>query len=303
MSHSLVIQPSEIVSRHLKANSAHRLAYPLANAALLVPDADIAEDVVFQLKPIAATRVEGSDNLNRISQFWDVDFQSDIGVNASIGRVSAISQDTVLVQWNVTWVPPTALWLEGIGKLLGLNTAEILYITYNHLAQKESTLSWNAVFKLFGDAFAKRELRVPLACIEGTTELVFSTPSNSGQPKLIRVSEDLSYAIDLKRGVLRNRKCAQDLRLFLETGRRLLDDAGEWDDIVAISLPWGSVPGSNPLDVDPVEEGPMAAIVFIGIAAFAVIAFASVMGPELIGQSLFGPPNYIVRPEDLGSFY
>lgn len=144
-----------------------------------------------------------------------------------------------------------------------------------------------------------------MACIEGNSELQFfvtSARDDDQYPKLVRISEDLSYAEELRRGVLRNRKCAQDLRLFLEAGRRLVDDPSEWDDTVAISLPWQSVPGSNPLDVDAVEEGPMAAVVFIRVAALSVLAFATVMSPELIGQPLFGPPNYIVRPEDLALY-
>ena len=76
-----------------------------------------------------------------------------------------------------------------------------------------------------------------------------------------------------------------------------MDRPEEWDDIVAVSLPWQSVAGSNQLDVDPVEEGPMAAVVFIGLASLSVVLFAAVMAPELIGQPLFGPP------EELNSLY
>ena len=79
--------------------------------------------------------------------------------------------------------------------------------------------------------------------------------------------------------------------------------APDWDDMVAVALPWQSVAGSNPLDVDPVEEGPMAAVVFIAFAILSVAVFAALAAPELIGQPLFGPPNYIVRPEDLNSLY
>ena len=301
-SHSIVIQPGERLSQLTEVTSSSRLLHPLSSTALLVPDEEISDNVVFQLKSIG-TSVQGYDNLKRISRAWDQDFQCEVGVTASISRISAISQDVMLVQWNVTWVPPTALWLEGTGKLLGPNNVEIVYVSYNHQSQKESKFSWRAVFNLFVDVCTRKELRVPLACIEGTTELTFSATEKSGASKLIRISEDLSYASDLKRGVLRNRKCAQDLRLFLESGRRLVNDPNEWVDKVAVSLPWQSVPGSSTLDIEPIEEGPVVAVAFVAIAALGVLVFAAVTAPELVGQSLFGPPNYIVQPEDLGSFY
>jgi hypothetical protein len=241
------------------------------------------------------------------------EFQSELGVKSCIGRISATSEYLlVLVKWNVTWVPPSALWLEGVGKLFGPKNLKIKYTSYNHLSGTPTAFSWKAVGKLFVDAITTGVLRVPLACIEGTTELQFSRAklnitdeidNNNEGPDVVRISEELAYAQDLKRGALQNRKCAQDLRLFLETGRRMCNNPQEWDDKVARSLPWESVPGSNVMDVDPVEEGPVAAVLFIGFAALCILLFASVMGPELIGQSLFGPPSYIVRPEDLNSIY
>jgi hypothetical protein len=271
---------------------------PLATTAQFVPPELISSDVIFSQIAVKE-KLEGAEKFCLLNRRWDVDFQSDFGVKASIVRVSSPSQNLVRVSWNVTWVPPTALWLDGIGQVLK-PTVETVYVSYNHLARQPSTFSWNAVFKLFQNVVINRKLSVPLACIEGSTELLFSDEPNQ---KVLRIKEELSYAEDLRRGVLQNRKCSQDLRLFLEVGRRLVDDPEEWDTKVARALPWESVAGSNPLDVDPVEEGPMAAMVFIGLAACSVILFASLAAPELIGQNLFGPPNYIVRPEDLNSLY
>ena len=292
---AIVVLP-DTIQKHTGTASAE--ISPLASTVMLVPEEIWADTIVYEQKSLRF-RVEGIRKVKQAIHHWDKDFQSEIGVKASIGNVSVISQNSALVKWNVTWVPPTSLWLEGLGKVLDRNNIECIYVTYNHLAQKESTFSWNAVLKLLGDAIARKTLRIPLACIEGNTELTFTESINSkGEHQLVRISEDLSYAEDLRRGVLRNRKCAEDLRLFLETGRRLVNDSIEWDDTVATSFSWQSVPGSNPLDVDAVEEGPVAAVVFIGIAALSVLVFASVVAPEMVGQSLFVHPNYIVKPGD-----
>ncbi|CAB9515596.1 expressed unknown protein [Seminavis robusta] len=270
---------------------------PLASTVLVVPDENLARDVVFVEKAVNQ-RIEGLEDLQRISRYWDRDFESSqSGVAAAIRRASALSSDVAVVCWNVTWVPPTTEWLANLGKLLEPRV-ETKFVAYNHLAGQPSTFSWRAVFKLFEDVVNKGVLCVPLACIEGTTTLQYSKNS-----KVIRITEDLAYAEDLRRGALQNRKCAQDLRLFLEAGRRLQDRPSDWDDSVATSLPWSTVAGSNPLDVDPVEEGPSVAIAFVGIVFLSLLVFASAIAPQLIGQSLFGPPNYIVSPEELKSIY
>jgi hypothetical protein len=255
--------------------------------------------------------VKGLENLLENCQRWDRDFQSDLGVKGALNRISTTSENTVIVIWNVTWVPPSALWLEEVGKALQTSNVQTIYASYNHLSGQPSTFSWYAVGKLFTDVINKKELRVPLACIEGATELQFSKWKNSttkgtkAQERwiLTRLSEDLAYARDLRSGGLQNRKCAQDLRVFLETGRRMSETQIDWDTKIALRLPWQSVPGSNPLDVDPVEEGPTAGLYFIGFATVIVLLFANMVAPELIGQSLFGPPNYITRPEDLYMLY
>jgi hypothetical protein len=227
-----------------------------------------------------------------------------LGVESTIDKIATVSPQTQLVRWNVTWVPPTSAWLEVLGNVWP--GVDVVPTSYNHLSGKVSTFSWNAVFRTFSDAFATGKLRVPLACIQGTSELTLSASSTTDKKLVVSISEDLDYAQDLQRGVLLNRRCAADLRVFLETGRRMNkanNKNEDWDDIVAKALPWSSVPGSNPLDVDAIEEGDGPAIIFLGIVAVVLLGFANVIGPQLIGQSLFGPPNYIVRPEDLNSIY
>jgi hypothetical protein len=116
----------------------------------------------------------------------------------SLGRVSQISPTTLLVQWNVTWIPPTALWLESWAKSQKWTP---IYCSYVHQAGQVSTFSYNAVAKLFWDAVTTQQLQIPLACIQGTTTYEFAS---SGQNNIMvhSITEDLRYAQDLQRGVL-----------------------------------------------------------------------------------------------------
>ena len=134
-------------------------------------------------------------------------------------------------------------------------------------------------------------IRVPLSCICGISDLTFETNSSSQNSvfMLKSIEEDLEYSLDLNRGALLNRKCSDDLRLFLEAGRRLQSDKDAWYDTVATALPWSSVPGSNVLDVDETEEGGIAAGLFLGVSALSILTLAAFLAPELIGQSLWGP--------------
>ena len=273
--------------------------HPLTRTILsCIPPHYISNDVSFYQKA-TNTRIQGLASLQSACRQWEQDFQTDLGdVTMSTRRFSRVSPTTVLYQWNVTWVPPTTAWLES----LAINWPGVTpcYVPYTHLVGQRTTFSYKAVFDLFAHAFQTGDLRVPLACIEGTTTLEF----DHDYTKLTSITEDLSYAQDLARGGLQNRKCATDLKLFLETGRRVGVDADTWYETVNDNLSWMSVPGMNPMDIDPQDDGPMAPLLFLGVAGVTIVGFAALIAPELIGQSLFfGPPNYIVRPEDLNSIW
>lgn len=278
---------------------------PLTKTVFCIPPdgIPISDQVSFYQKA-TNTRIQGLSQLQSACQQWEQDFQTDLGdVTMSTRRISRVSPTTVLFQWNVTWVPPTTAWLESLANSWPGVTP--CYTTYTHLAGQRTTFSYRAVFELFTEAFQTGQLRVPLACIEGTTTLGFEFEFDEASlqvPTLTSIVEDLGYAQDLARGGLQNRKCASDLKLFLETGRRVGADADKWYETVS-HLSWMSVPGMNPMDMDPQDDGPMAPFVFLGVAGVTILGFAALIAPELIGQSLFGPPNYIVRPEDLYNIY
>ena len=285
--------PRELVASFVQGQG-QKMA-PVSRTILLSPLC--SENLVYR-QVATSTRVDGLGPIKDMCLSFDRDFQSDLGdVEACIGRISTVSPDTVKVQWNVTWIPPTSYWLYKLGEAWpGL---DVIKTPYTHLSGKVSTFSWGAIGKMFVDALTTGKMRVPLACIEGQSRLRFADLDS--RPTLVSITEELSYAQDLKRGLLLNRRCSSDLRLFLETARGVgfwLD----WEERVAASLPWEQVPGSGSLDIEPDEDGPIASFIFLAVVATVVVAFANALAPELIGQSLFGPPNYIIRPESLNSF-
>ena len=263
---------------------------PMARTTQFVPEKTCSKDLIYFQK-CTGSRVFGLEAFEEAQKTFDRDFDGD-DVQANINRVSVLdtSRSTmdsavVRVQWNVTWIPITSSWLDAL-------PAECKeYVTYNHLSNKISTFSWTAVGSLLWNYLSTNTIRVPLSCICGISDLTFETNSSSQNSvfMLKSIEEDLEYSLDLNRGALLNRKCSDDLRLFLEAGRRLQSDKDAWYDTVATALPWSSVPGSNVLDVDETEEGGIAAGLFLGVSALSILTLAAFLAPELIGQSLWGP--------------
>ena len=101
------------------------------------------------------------------------------------------------------------------------------------------------------------------------------------------------YADLCRRGQLRNRRCAQDLRLFLEVCRRPPSrDAIDWADAVDDALPWRGVPGSAALDVDDNEDDIGPVVAFVGLAAVATVALTAALlggGEDMLPDARIPP--------------
>jgi hypothetical protein len=297
--------PAELVSHWLLAGDDDQQVLknekPLTRSVFCVPPECISPDIVY-LQRSTNTRVEGKTNLEAAAEQWEQDFQTDRGdVQYQVERISTTAPNTILVNWNLTWVPPTADWLMSLGKSVGFN---LEYRTYTHLYDQPSSFYYRAIFNLFRDAIATGSLRIPLACIQGSTMLEFQHSDDRDDKNnnllLCSIKEDLNYAQDLSRRAMKNRKCAQDLRLFLETGRRVPQiSPQEWDDSLVKAFDWTSVPGMGTLDIEPQDDEPIVALAFLGVSISIILLFAAILAPELLGQSLFGPPSYIVPPEEL----
>mmetsp|Transcript_10455 Transcript_10455/g.14805 ORF Transcript_10455/g.14805 Transcript_10455/m.14805 type:complete len:443 (+) Transcript_10455:51-1379(+) len=330
-------KPLEIVANYISSSVKSEAKLSALRPTILhVPPSILSENVQYNQKA-TSTQIFGNQTLLE----WECGkemielLSEENGGGCSVScfttnDIVQIDPDTILVKWNVTWIPPTTSWLQALGKFAGWT---IIKRPYNEMSNSVSVFRWGAIIALFSKAFNDGILTLPLACIEGRSLLRFtrnnfdnhhndgshnhdekqiqestpmSSPPLSYHWKLTSITEEISYAEDLKRNVLQNRRCAQDLRLFLELGRKPpLSSWEEWENKIQTCLPWASVPGFNSLDIEPMssEEGNLPAFIFLGIVGAITLTFANVLAPELIGQSLFGPPNYIVDPSELNSFY
>lgn len=285
------------------------------------------------------TTIQGWDNLCAASTQWEADFSgqyhnnNDNGaadaanddndssdVRSAVERVSVLSvtdQNQVVansnstsstttttttamirVRWNVTWIPWTASWLVAVAP-----HRRCEYVSYTHLSHQVSQFSWRAVGDFWKYYFQTRgTLRLPLACIQGTSDLEFrkvkqqSSPLSS-QPSMPQSSKNCTTT-DSSYGY----KLVSVQQQQQQQHQQNLSSSSLWYDTVATCLPWSSVPGSNVLQVDETAEGPLAAVIFLSITATTMLLVAGLLAPELLGQSLWpwATPNYITRPEDVG---
>ena len=242
-----------------------------AATAVFCPRDNWAEDVT--LRSACGVSVKGADELARAADNWSRAAADELpDFQAAASAAASVAARKVIVKYNASWTPPSAAWLVAVARLWpGVEPAPTPYADrYGEV----SKFSWKGVVKIFQDAARTGRLRVPLALIEGRATLKFDDVG-----ALTAVVDDIFFADTCRRGQLRNRRCAQDLRLFLEVCRRPPGrDVVEWTDAVEDALPWGGIPGSAPRDVDDNEDDPILfAVAFVGIAALASYALTAAL--------------------------
>ena len=179
-----------------------------AATAIFCPRDTWAEDVT--LRSACGVCVNGADALTRVAENWSRAAADELpDFQAAASAAASVAAREVIVKYNASWTPPSAAWLLSVASAWpGVEAAPTPYADrYGQV----STFSWKGVVKLFQDAAATGRLRVPLALIEGRAILKFDDGG-----ALTAVSDEIYFADLCRRGQLRNRRCAQDLRLFLE---------------------------------------------------------------------------------------
>ena len=301
---------------------------PLSNSVLFFPPEMYMDNVTYYLPIPTAIKddgrssrrtIQGLDTLQEACTRWETSFETDRGdVTCHLQRVSQISPTTLIVQWNVTWVPPTAQWMlrlvqeehdvpfpsqEQLQQHQQQRRWKADYRSYNHLSGTPSTFSYVGLMHLWVRALTTGVLTIPLACIQGTTlcemRMVHHHPPHTPnhddpplRPQIYSIREDLVLVQELNRGYLKNRKGPQDLKLFLETGRRIQindkeDDDNDyemdWDTVVETSFPWSTVPGMMGLEVDANAQGEeWVPVAFVTFSALAMTGFALFLAPVLL---------------------
>ena len=256
-----------------------------AATAVFCPRDTWAEDVT--LRSACGVCVNGADALTRSADNWSRAAADELpDFQAAASAAASVAAREVIVKYNASWTPPSAAWLLSVASAWpGVEAAPTPYADrYGQV----STFSWKGVVKLFQDAAATGRLRVPLALIEGRAILKFDDDG-----ALTAVSDEIYFADLCRRGQLRNRRCAQDLRLFLEVCRRPPGrDAIDWADAVDDALPWRNVPGSSSLDVDDNEDDIGPVLAFVGLAAVATLALTAALlggGEDMLPDARIPP--------------
>ena len=256
-----------------------------AATAIFCPRDTWAEDVT--LRSACGVCVNGADALTRAADNWSRAAADELpDFQAAASAAASVAAREVIVKYNASWTPPSAAWLLSVASAWpGVEAAPTPYADrYGQV----STFSWKGVVKLFQDAAATGRLRVPLALIEGRAILKFDDDG-----ALTAVSDEIYFADLCRRGQLRNRRCAQDLRLFLEVCRRPPGrDAIDWADAVDDALPWRIIPGSAALDLDDNEDdiGPVVAfVIFAGVATLALTAALLGGGEDMLPDARIPP--------------
>jgi len=170
-------------------------------------------------------RIEGLTSIKDACQRWERNFESDQDDNNDVSfhiqRVAQLNPDTITVQWNITWIPPTIRWMV---QLAQWQQWKMMYRSYVDQSGTVFTFSYIGLFHLFRTAWTKQILTIPLACIQGTTYCTLrqSTEQQQQQPlrgdkdeddiipstqtiQIVSIREELVLAQELLRGTLKNR--------------------------------------------------------------------------------------------------
>eukprot|EP01041_Mallomonas_annulata_P004079 gene4079-8115_t len=206
--------------------------------------------------------VEGDDFYSRYAQYSS----TSMGLPDScryIERISSLSSDKVIIQWNVSFIP------ENLGSIVSFSRAIGLNITFYNILDKErirSTFSWQALGKVLTKAFWKGQVSLPHAVIRGTSEMTFSpstttTQSSQGDTdshpvswKLIQQIDKLNLIRSLDSGILKNRKLTLDLLEFVDAQKPPWEDLNRWNDVIVRRLNVGQVPGMKQFDIDGLDD-------------------------------------------------
>lgn len=219
----------------------------------------------------------GAEAYAAAQQRWNADGRELFhGYRTEVLRCAELASDVniVAVRWRASWSPEGVVWLENVANVCGW---ELERFDIGDLRGELSTFSWRAVGSLLSTAVTTGQLRLPLANVEGRTELRIDPATQ----KVVSLTERVDLVADADGGRLLNRKVAQELAAWLDVCRRpCAVDPDEWAATVR-SRCLSGVPGAGVLDVDPSEDGPAAAAVFALVAALLLGALTGALAEPL----------------------
>ncbi len=206
--------------------------------------------------------------------------------NTNLIRCEKISDQSINIRWNATWIPSGSTWLYNLGEFAGweinVKSPDPTVI---------STFSWKAVFATFSNAFATGTITLPISCVEGNTILTIKQvqdeiDSVAGNSFAVTIKESIDLVSEADKNRLQNRRVAQELASWLDVSRRPPKyNVDDWAGMVRQRI-LTSVPGAGALDVDPNEsdaEGVVALVLFGFISVVVLGLSFQFFLPELVG--------------------
>ena len=166
-----------------------------------------------------------------------------------LASVSRVASNEVLVQFSCEFVPAKLIWLYDLGLNWPLGTLTITKYDILDRAGETSSFSWKVLAQVFKRAVLEKEMRIPVARIEGTSALTFD---DNG--KLARHVESLALVAMVNSGRVRNKRVMRDLLEFLDVRKPPGMSLEDWDIQVESKVDIYSVPGMRQLDVDGMED-------------------------------------------------
>lgn len=155
----------------------------------------------------------------------------------SIVRVSALSFDSVSVNYSARWLTPGVLPFVRLARAWpgGLRLS---FVDLRPLAGRRSTFTWGALARKLAGALASGTLELPQATVGGRLVLTFDANG------LVQsVEESLDLAPDLRAGRVLNRRGASRAQ---PAAAHSLQLANQWQETFQTSLPSGGVRPPHP---------------------------------------------------------
>ena len=253
-----------------------------APSRTMLPPSAISEDISFR-SDLAS--LSGSVDYCKAADQWHTDsLELLTGYKTSVLRISTVD-DEVLVRWRAEWAPSSSGWFASLGAAMGWTI-----VRFDVDPRKVSTFSWRAVGTLLATAAKTGSLRLPASAIEGSARLRLEQ-RNDGSMVVTSHREAIDLIREADAKVLQNRRCAQDLAMFLDLRRPDSVDSEDWASEVRARVLSG-VPGAGALDIEPLadeREGTVALGAFAAITVGAMSAFLlSAAGGEAAAGQVFG---------------
>jgi len=210
-----------------------------------------------------------------LSKRWHVVASRDLrDVTFDVAGVSRLAKNELLVQWSTSFVPAKLTWLYDLGLNWPLGALKMSKYDILDRAGETSTFSWRVLAQVFKRAVFEKEMRIPIAKIEGTSAMTFDD-----EGRLMRHVESLVLVSMVNAGKVRNKRVMRDVLEYLDCRKPPGVSLEDWDINIESKIDVYSVPGMRQLDVDGLEDqrsNVEDATAVLGFFTLVLLTFSSV---------------------------